>query len=244
MTLDDESILSAYLDGQLGPEEQQVVEAAVLDDPRLAEDLRSLAAAPRPGRCQRACPEVPADVTARVMRRVRRRALLGPAAGIIAWAPFRAAGLAAIAASVLLAVALTWFLRVAPGPAVGVGDLTAVVQKGPIDEGGSAGRSPSWYPVLASDFKPPPAARRPARTATGAEEAGAPLGRQMDSAAGDGSDPRASSATYASTWITRSSAASSWSPNGKTVRPSSGWPASSSRPRGSNSTGTPCRRGS
>ena len=80
MTLDDDSILSAYLDGQLGPEQQQAVESALFADPRLAEELRGLAALrdllaglPR---------EAPADVTSRVMRRVRRRASLGHGEGV------------------------------------------------------------------------------------------------------------------------------------------------------------------
>jgi hypothetical protein len=110
MTLDDDSILSAYLDGQLGPEEQQAVESALLDDPPLAEELRSLAGLrdllaglPR---------ESPADLTSRVMRRIRRRALLGPARGIVAWGPVRAAGLAAIAAGVLMMLAAPWVLHI------------------------------------------------------------------------------------------------------------------------------------
>ena len=96
MTLDDDSILSAYLDGQLGPEQQQAVESALFADPRLAEELRGLAALrdllaglPR---------EAPADVTSRVMRRVRRRALRGGVVRAIAWGPVRAAVAVAIAA--------------------------------------------------------------------------------------------------------------------------------------------------
>jgi hypothetical protein len=115
MTLHDESILSAYLDGQLGPEEQQAVESALLDEPRLADDLASLAGLrdllaglPR---------ESPVDLTSRVMRRVRRRALLGTARGVVAWGPVRAAGLAAIAAGVLMMLAAPWFLQVRRGPA-------------------------------------------------------------------------------------------------------------------------------
>jgi hypothetical protein len=115
MTLHDESILSAYLDGQLGPEEQQAVESDLLDDPRLAEDLASLAGLrdllaglPR---------ESPVDLTTRVMRRVRRRALLGTARGVVAWGPVRAAGLAAMAAGVLMMLAAPWFLQFRRGPA-------------------------------------------------------------------------------------------------------------------------------
>ena len=79
MTLDDDSILSAYLDGQLGPEQQQAVESALFADPQLAEELRGLAflrdlmaGLPR---------EASPDVTSRVMRRVRRRHTAGHACG-------------------------------------------------------------------------------------------------------------------------------------------------------------------
>jgi hypothetical protein len=116
MMPDDDAYLSAYLDGQLGPDEQQAVEAALLDDPRLAEELRDLGAVrdllaglPR---------ESPGDLTSRVMRRVRRRAMLGTARGLIARGPARAAGLVAIAAAVLMMVAASWFLHGHRGPAV------------------------------------------------------------------------------------------------------------------------------
>jgi len=42
MNADDESSLSAYLDGQLDPSERQAVEAAILSDPALADKLRVL----------------------------------------------------------------------------------------------------------------------------------------------------------------------------------------------------------
>ncbi len=79
MTLDDDSILSAYLDGQLGPEQQQAVESALFADPQLAEELRGLAFLRdlMAGLSREASP----DVTSRVMRRVRRRAPLGAADG-------------------------------------------------------------------------------------------------------------------------------------------------------------------
>src|SRR5947209_14843149 len=109
MTLDDESILSAYLDGELGPEQQQAVESAAIADPRLAEELRGLAAlrdlvAGLPRRA-------PADMTARVMRRVRHRARLATASRGLSWGPVHAVGLAAIAAGVLMMLAIPWLLR-------------------------------------------------------------------------------------------------------------------------------------
>ena len=44
MTLKDESLLTAYLDGALEPDERSLVESALLLDPELAERLRGLAA--------------------------------------------------------------------------------------------------------------------------------------------------------------------------------------------------------
>lgn len=42
MNADDESLLSAYLDGQLDPSERQAVETAIVSDPALAGKLRGL----------------------------------------------------------------------------------------------------------------------------------------------------------------------------------------------------------
>ena len=42
MNLDDESLLSAYMDGQLDPDQHQAVESALLSNPQLSEQLRSL----------------------------------------------------------------------------------------------------------------------------------------------------------------------------------------------------------
>ena len=42
MTNDDDSILSAYMDGQLDPEQHQRVEAAVAASPHVAVKLREL----------------------------------------------------------------------------------------------------------------------------------------------------------------------------------------------------------
>ncbi len=113
MTLDDDSILSAYLDGQLGPEEHQSVESALCANPRLSEDLRELtelrdlvAGLPR---------EEPTDLTALVMRRIRH-ARRGRAARAIAWAPARAAAIVAIAAGVIALVATTWLRHPAHAP--------------------------------------------------------------------------------------------------------------------------------
>jgi hypothetical protein len=67
--------------------------------------------------------EAPADVTSRVMRRVRHRATRRGARWVIAWGPVRAAGLVAIAAGLLMALGLHGILqfgrgRVGRGPDV------------------------------------------------------------------------------------------------------------------------------
>jgi hypothetical protein len=124
MTLDDDSILSAYLDGELGPEHQQAVESALIADPQLAEEVRSLALL-RELVAGLPC-EAPADVTARVMRRIRRRALLGTARGIIAWGPVRSAALAAFAAGVLLALGSLWLLTIGRRPAGGPASVAQI----------------------------------------------------------------------------------------------------------------------
>ncbi len=108
MILEDESILSAYLDGRLGPEERHAVESALLEDPRLADDLRGLAAVrdllaglPR---------ESPRDLSGRVLRQFRRRALLGVARGALARGPVRAATLVTIAAGLMVSIMMPWML--------------------------------------------------------------------------------------------------------------------------------------
>jgi hypothetical protein len=156
MTLDDDSILSAYLDGQLGPEEQQAVESAVLDDPRLADELSSLvvlrdllAGLPR---------ESPVDLTSRVMRRVRRRALLGTARGFVAWGPARAAGMAAVAAAVLMMLAAPWLLHLRRRPADAAGPHVAAVSGSmrKVRPTLSADRWPAFSPHTARKRATPP----------------------------------------------------------------------------------------
>jgi anti-sigma factor RsiW len=44
MTFNDETLLSAYLDGELEPDERSLIESALLDDPELARRLRELGA--------------------------------------------------------------------------------------------------------------------------------------------------------------------------------------------------------
>lgn len=75
MSIDDESLLGAYLDGELEPEQRLVVESSLATDPRLAETVHALASVrdllaslPRP---------TSADVSPEVMRRIRQDSLRG-----------------------------------------------------------------------------------------------------------------------------------------------------------------------
>ncbi len=115
MTLDDESILSAYLDGQLGPEEQQAVESAVCADPRLAEELRSLAALrdlvaglPREAPIG---PDRPRDAAGPPL------ASRSPGVGDHRLGPGPCCRLVGIAAGVLALLALPWWLHLGHRPA-------------------------------------------------------------------------------------------------------------------------------
>src|SRR5436190_521410 len=72
MKPEDETFLSAYLDGELHPHEREGVESALLSDPALGERLRQLAAVrdlvaslPRPAARE--------DLAGAVVRRIRRR---------------------------------------------------------------------------------------------------------------------------------------------------------------------------
>jgi hypothetical protein len=107
MNLDDESLLSAYLDDELDPADRLAVEWSVESSPPLAEQLRSLATA-RDAVTGLGRPALPVDlapaITARLAadrRRARLQALARP--GRVALA---VAGLSAMAASLLFALLL------------------------------------------------------------------------------------------------------------------------------------------
>ena len=119
MTIDDDSLLSAYMDGQLSPEQQLAVESALVSDPHLGEELRSLtlvrdllAGLPR---------DASVDLASRVMSRISGRSRLGmilsavPGQAAIRQHPSRVAGLLAIAAGLLMAAMMTFTFRVGPG---------------------------------------------------------------------------------------------------------------------------------
>jgi hypothetical protein len=117
MTLNDESLLSGYLDGELGSDERSALESALLLDPELAKQLRGLsevrglvADLPRP--------VLPLDLVGAVSARIDERSL---SRGPWQWlrqrpVVFTAAGLGslAVAASLILALLL---LRPAVQPA-------------------------------------------------------------------------------------------------------------------------------
>jgi hypothetical protein len=124
MSVDENTILSAWLDRQLDPDQQCLAESALAADARLAEELRALtmvrdlvSALPR---------ESPVDVSSRVMERILNREPAVselPARGSRRWRPRRVAALATwltAAAAVMIAstLAMVHGLRV-PGRAAG-----------------------------------------------------------------------------------------------------------------------------
>jgi hypothetical protein len=107
MNLDDESLLSAYLDDELDPADRLAVEWSVESSPPLADQLRSLATA-RDAVSGLGRPALPVDLAPAISARLaadRRRARLQALArpGRIALA---VAGLSAMAASLLFALLL------------------------------------------------------------------------------------------------------------------------------------------
>ena len=137
MTIEDESLLSAYMDGQLSPEQQQMVESAVIADPQLGEEFRRLslvrdlvAGLSRDG---------PVDVSARVASRLRARSYLRriwpgmPVRPLGRLHPARAAGMVSMAAMLLIGLMITFLHAVlqspaARGPTVEIGPSVAVLE--------------------------------------------------------------------------------------------------------------------
>jgi hypothetical protein len=126
MTLRDESLLTAYLDGELGPEDRSLVESAVMSDPELAEQLRQLAAVhelvaalPRP--------VFPADLAGTLCAALDRRAQVrGRRTVAVRLGPRLRFGFGfgfglGLAATVLLALGLTLFSRLRVGPQIPAG---------------------------------------------------------------------------------------------------------------------------
>jgi hypothetical protein len=133
MTLKDESLLTAYLDGELEPDQRSSVESALLDDPELARRLRQLsevheliAGLPRP--------ILTVDLTGEIDRRLGRRSF-GPWQRLKARPPVLAAtvlGSLALAASLLIAPGL--LLRSQPpqpAPSAALGAVARALEPAP-----------------------------------------------------------------------------------------------------------------
>ena len=114
MNNDDESFLSAYVDGELNPDQQQRLESALVANPHLAEKLRGLtqvrdlvAGLPHDGSV---------DVTARVMQQIHARSRRGFLPTLEGWRRgsrriLPLAGLAASAASLMVAASLAILMQ-------------------------------------------------------------------------------------------------------------------------------------
>ncbi len=110
MSNDDDTFLSAYLDGELDLDQQQQVDSVLVSNPELAERLRGLSVARDlvAGLHREAAGDVVPAVMHRIRLRTRSRSLFNP------WRPRRAttrqaaavAGMLAVAAGVVLVVNL------------------------------------------------------------------------------------------------------------------------------------------
>lgn len=100
MNIDQETFLSAYLDGELAPGPREGLESSLAADPRLAEDLRALTAV-RGLIAGLSRPSATVDLSALVLARIdrRRRAGLALPRGLVAAFPIRGAAMLATAAA-------------------------------------------------------------------------------------------------------------------------------------------------
>jgi hypothetical protein len=119
MNLDDESLLSAFLDGELEPAQQLRIEAVLLEDPRLAERIQELAAVrmvvgslPRPTVEVDLAPAVCARIETSPGFRIRRALRSSPVRSRL----LTAGVVLATAAALLVAVAPSFTPRPAPDP--------------------------------------------------------------------------------------------------------------------------------
>jgi hypothetical protein len=127
MNLDDETLLSAYLDDELDPADRLAVEWSIESNPPLAEQFRSIVQA-RAAVSRLSRPEIPRDLApelgARLLanrRRDRLRKLAQPARVVAAFT-----GFATIAASLIFAIILVnHSLHESPRPAAIVADQPA-----------------------------------------------------------------------------------------------------------------------
>jgi len=164
MTLDDESLLTAYLDGELAPDQRSSIESALLADPELAYGLRRLVEV-RELLAGMSRPTIPVDLAGAVVGHLRHDASREVLRGPSAWPPLRSARLAAglgLAATVL--VALTLALKGpkpvrAPGPATPRPPVVAETR--PVERGPADDAPPSTPPRVASATPGTADGRRP-----------------------------------------------------------------------------------
>jgi hypothetical protein len=124
MNFEDETFLSAYMDGQLGPDDQQQVESVLVANPKLAEKLRVMTAVRDlvVGLHRDATVDVTHEVMDRIRQRRRSRSRFAASGLLNAWAlrNRRAAGFITAAAGIILVVAVMQSLhrihRAEPGP--------------------------------------------------------------------------------------------------------------------------------
>jgi hypothetical protein len=145
MNLDEETFLTAYLDGLLDPEQRLRVESALLSDPRLGEDLRALTAV-RDLVSGLSRPSASHDVSASVVAAIDRRRGLGWMGAIFregtgSWSE-RAVALGSAAAA-LLAVAILGLRWSVPEPPVGPPVPDALVRRAPEAEPGRTTTAPA-----------------------------------------------------------------------------------------------------
>ncbi len=156
------------MDGQLSPDQQLLVESALVSDPQLGEELRSLTAVrdllaglPRP-----AAVDVTARVRARIPGKSRLQTILAMVPGrvVVLRRPARAVGLLGIAAGLLIAVVLTFSYMMrpaAPRDQAGLpGENVASLKVSP---------SPSPAPLEASESRWPLFASHPNRKAASSQ---------------------------------------------------------------------------
>jgi hypothetical protein len=115
MSSGDDSFLSAYTDGELDSDQQNVVDSALVASPDLVENLRALTAVRElvAGLHREACVDVSPEVMSRIRGLNRSRSLLSPKR---AWAPpnrraAAVAGILTLAAGIMLMVAVFISLR-------------------------------------------------------------------------------------------------------------------------------------